>query len=129
LRKKLSSFEKPELSIQSNPRTFGDLLRIAEKLRQAEFKRQAKERRKKHIAEMQELAKRETQTWQDVETTLKSGYTASNYDYATTLLDKLQQLAEFQGTESTFDVRLRALVEEYKGRSALIGRWKKKGWV
>jgi hypothetical protein len=78
---------------------------------------------------MQELAKREAQTWQDVETTLKSGYTASNYDYATTLLDKLQQLAEFQGTESNFDVRLRAFVEEYKGRSALIGRWKKKGWV
>ena len=115
--------------MQSNPRTFGDLLRTAEKFRQAEFNRQAEERRKKHVAEMQELAKRETQTWQDVETTLKSDYTASNYDYATTLLDNLQQLAEFQGTESNFDVRLRAFVEEFKGRSALIGRWKKKGWV
>jgi hypothetical protein len=129
LRKKLSSFEKPKPSIQNNPRTFGDLLRTAEKIRQAEFNRQAEERRNKHIAEMQELAKREAQTWKDVENTLKGGYTASNYDYATTLLDKLQQLAEFQGTQSNFDVRLRALVEEYKGCSALIGRWKKKGWV
>lgn len=129
LRKKLSSFEKPKPSMQSNPRTFGELLEAAERLRRAEAKRQADEKRKKHIAEMQELAKREVQTWQDVENTLKSGYTASNYDYATTLLDKLQQLAEFQGTQSNFEVRLRALVGEYKGRSALIGRWKQKGWV
>lgn len=129
LRNKLSSFEKPKPSMQSNPRTFGELLEAAERLHRAEAKRQADEKRKKHIAEMQELAKREVQTWQDVENTLKSGYSASNYDYATTLLDKLQQLAEFQGTQSNFDVRLRALVEEYKGRSALIGRWKKKGWV
>jgi hypothetical protein len=129
LRKKLSSFEKPKPSIQSNPRTFGELLEAAEKLQQVESKRQAEERRKKHIAEMQELAKREAQTWQDVENTLESGYTASNYDYATTLLDKLQQLAEFQGTQTSFNVRLQALVEKYKGRSALIGRWKKKGWV
>lgn len=129
LRKKLSSFEKPKPSIQSNPRTFGELLEAAERLRRAEAKRQASEKRKKHIAEMQELAKREVQTWQDVENTLKSGYTASNYDYATALLDKLQQLAEFQGTQGNFDIRLRALVEAYKGRSALIGRWKKKGWV
>ncbi len=88
--------------MQSNLRTFGELLEAAEILRRAESKRQAEEKRKKHVAEMQELAKREAQTWQDVENTLKSGYTASNYDYATTLLDKLQQLAEFQGTAEQF---------------------------
>ena len=126
LRKKLSSFEKPKPSIQSNPRTFGELLQAAEKLQQAESKRQAEEGRKKHIAEMQELAKREAQIWQDVEKTLESRYTARNYDYATTLLGRLHQLAEFQGTQTGFNVRLRALVEKYKGRSALIGRWKKR---
>jgi hypothetical protein len=129
LRKKLSSFEKPKPSIQSNPRTFGELLRTAEKLRQDEFNRQAEERRKKHVAEMQELAKHEAKSWQDVENLIQSGYAASNYDEATALLVKLQQLAEFQGTQSDFDIRLRALVEGYKGRGALIGRWKKKGWI
>jgi uncharacterized membrane-anchored protein YjiN (DUF445 family) len=129
LRNKLSSFEKPKPNIQSNSRTFGDLLRTAEKLRQDEFNRQAEERRKKHVAEMQELAKHEAKSWQDVENLIQSGYAASNYDEATALLVKLQQLAEFQGTQSNFEVRLRALVEDYKGRSALIGRWKKKGWV
>jgi len=129
LRKKLSSFEKPKPSIQSNPRTFGELLEAAERLRRAEAKRQASEERKKHVAEMQELAKREAKSWQDVRNLIQSGYAASKYDEATALLVKLQQLAEFQGTESNFEVRLRALMVEYKGRSALIGRWKKKGWV
>jgi flagellar biosynthesis chaperone FliJ len=87
------------------------------------------EKRKQHIAEMQELAKRETQTWQEVENTLESGYTASNYDHATDLLNKLQQLADFQGTQANFDTRLGKLMEKYKARTALMGRWKRKGWA
>jgi len=129
LRNKLSLFEKPKPNIQSNSRTFGDLLRTAEKLRQDELNRRAEERRKKHVAEMQELAKREAKSCQDVENLIQSGYAASNYDEATSLLVKFQQLAEFQGTQSNFDIWLQALEDEYKGRSALIGRWKKKGWV
>lgn len=124
------SFEKPQATLQTNPRTCGELLTTAEKLRKTESKHQAEEKRKKHIAEMQELAKREAQTWQDVEKTLENGYTARSYDDATALLDKLHQLAEFQqGTQSNFNVRLNSLAEKYKARSALIGRWKKKGWV
>lgn len=129
LRKRLLSFEKSAAALQTGARSYGQLLKIAEKLRKAEFKRQLAERRQKHTAEMQELAKRETQTWLEVEKTLASGYTAHNYDYATTLLDKLRQLAQFQGTLSGFNIRLRALVEKYKARGALIDRWKKKGWV
>jgi hypothetical protein len=129
LRKKLLSFEKPQTTPQTNPRTFGELLKIAEKLRKSEAKRQAEEKRKKHIAEMQELAKREAQTWQDVEKALESGYTASNYEHATNLLDKLQQLADFQGTQNNFDAGVKLLVEKYKARTALMGRWKRKGWA
>ncbi len=100
-----------------------------ENLRKAAAKRQAEEKRKKHIAEMQELAKRQAQTWQDVEQTLASGYTASNYDHATSLLDQIPQLADFQGTQNNFDARVKLLAEKYKARTALIGRWKRKGWV
>ncbi len=116
-------------SPQTGSRTYGELLETAEKLSKAEFERQEAQRRQKHIAEMQELAKREAQTWQEVETTLASGYTPIKYDYATTLLSKLQQLAEFQGTQSGFNVRLRPLVKKYKGRGALMDRWKQKGWI
>jgi hypothetical protein len=129
LRQKLLSFEKPVSRVETNPRTFGGMLETAEKLRQAEARRQAEEKRKKHIAEMQELAKRETQTWQEVENLLQSGYTARIYDDATALLNKLQQLSEFQGTQANFKIRMRDLSERYKKRTALIERWKKKGWI
>jgi hypothetical protein len=129
LRKKLFSFEKSTPRVETNPRTFGELLKNSEKLREAESRRQAAENRKKHIAEMQELAKREAQTWQEIENLVQSGYTASNYEYATTLLSKLQQLSEFQETQANFMTRVRELGERYKKRTALIDRLKKKGWI
>lgn len=78
---------------------------------------------------MPELAKRESQTWQNVGNLIQRGYAAGNYDEATALLVKLHQLAEFQGAQASFDVRLEALVEKYKSRSALLARWKKWGLV
>jgi hypothetical protein len=129
LRKRLLSFEKPRSNPQTNPRTFGALLKTAEKLRQVGARRQAEEKRKKHVAEMQELAKREAKTWQDLENLIQGGYAASNYDEATSLLVKLELLAEFQGTTNSYETQVRSLAEKYKGRGALIARWKKKGWV
>ncbi len=129
LRKKLLSFEKSLPRVETNPRTFSELLKTAEKLQEAESRRQAEEKHKKHIAEMQELAKREAQTWQEIENLLHSGYTARNYDDATALLSKLQQLSEFQGTQANFTLRVRELGERYKKRTALIERLKKKGWI
>jgi hypothetical protein len=129
LRKKLLSFEQSKPDARTEPRTFGELLDTTEKIRQAETRRQAEERQRKHIAEMQELAKKEAQSWQEVELLIQSGYTAQYYDSATALLSKLHQLAEFQGMQASFDARLGALVKKYKSRSALMGRWKKMGWV
>jgi len=129
LRKRLLSFEKSLPKAETNARTFGELLDTAEKLRQAEARRRAEEKRKKHIAEMQVLAKREAQTWQEVENLLQGGYTTRNYDDATALLSKLQQLSEFQATQTNFETRVRELGEHYKKRTALIERWKKKGWI
>jgi hypothetical protein len=129
LRKKLLAFEKPKSETKNKLRTFGELLKTAKHLRQAESKRQSEAKRKKHIDEMQKLSQREAEIWQDVENVLESGYTARNYDDATALLDKLQQLAEFQGTQAGFSLRLQILVKKYKARSALMSRWKKNGWI
>ena len=104
------------------------MLKTAGDLEAAESRRQAEEGRKKHIAEMRNLAKRETQTWQEVETLLQ-GYTAKAYDEATALLDKLQQLAEFQETQIPFRQQIHSLAERFKGRTSLIARLKAKGWV
>lgn len=129
LRKKLLLFGKSTPSVGPNPRTFGELLDTAEKLRQAEFRHQAEEKRKKHIAEMQELEEHEAQTWQEIENLLQTGSAARNYEYATNLLSKLQQLSEFQGTHAKFMIRVRDLSDRYKKRPALIERLKKKGWI
>lgn len=129
LRKKLLSFEKPTPTVATQQRTVGELFKTAEELRQAESRRQAEEKRKKHIVEMQELAKREAQTWQEIENLVQIGSAARNYDTATTLLSKLQQLSEFQGTQANFMTRVRELGERYKKRTALIERLKRKGWT
>jgi hypothetical protein len=129
LRKKLLSFEQSLPRVETTPRTFGELLETAEKLREAESRRRAEEEHKRHIAEMQGLANREAQTWQEIENLVQTGYTARNYDDATALLSKLQQLSEFQGTQANFMTRVRDLSERYKKRTALIERLKKKGWV
>ena len=129
LRKKLLSCEKPTPAANSNPRTFGELLKTAEKLRQSESRRQAEQKHKEHITEMQELAKREDQIWQEIENLVQIGSAARNYDEATALLSKLQQLSEFQGTQANFTIRVRELSERYKKRTALTERLKKKGWI
>ncbi len=77
LRKRLLSLEKPKAAPRPNPCTFGELLKTADNLRKAAAKRQAEEKRKKHIVEMEKLAKREAQTWQEVEQTIASGYSAA----------------------------------------------------
>ena len=110
-------------------RTVGELLHAAREERQAAHRRQAEEARKKYHAEMKELAKREPQTWQEVERIIESGKSASVYAQATQLLDKLKQLSEFQDTRDLFQARLRRLAEKYAGRHSLIRRWREKGWI
>jgi ribulose bisphosphate carboxylase small subunit len=106
------------------------LLQRAEQLEKAEKKRQAEATRQKHIAEMKALAARETQVWQQVETLLDTGRKiASVYDEATALLEKLEQLADFQDTRDVFHARLHRLAQKYASRPSLIDRWEKRGWV
>ena len=130
LRKRLGTFlpqERPQLT---RPRTIEQLLKRAGQLEIAEAKRQAEASRRKHIAEMKALAAREAQTWQQVDAILENGRKiASVYDEATSLLEKLQQLSEFQDTRDVFRARLRQFAQKYASRPSLIGRWKKRGWV
>ena len=128
LRKKLLTFKKIEPTAPNQPRTFGELLKTAGDLEAAEKRRLVEERRKMHVAEMHNLAKRETQTWQEIETLLR-GRTTKAYNEATALLVKLQQLAEFRETQVLFRQQIHSLAERFKSRTSLIARWKAKGWV
>jgi hypothetical protein len=131
LRKRLAAFlPQPEQPQAVLPRTIRQLLRRTDQLKKAEKQRQAEAARQKHIAEMKALAAREDQTWRKVEDLLDNGRkNASVYDEATGLLEKLQQLSEFQDTRDIFQQRLRRLAEKYSARPALMGRWDTKGWI
>jgi hypothetical protein len=131
LRKRLAAFlPQPERPQVAQTRTIQQLLKRAEQFEKAERKRQAETARQKHFAEMKALAAREEQTWKKVDDLLDNGRKiASVYDEATGLLEKLNQLAEFQDTRDIFEQRLRRLAEKYSARSALMGRWHTKGWM
>ena len=129
LQRQLQPYLEKSATPAPAPRTVGELLNAAKGVRQVAHRRQAEETRKKHIAEMKELAKREPQTWQEVERIIGSGKSASVYDQATKLLDKLKQLSEFQDSRDHFHARLHRLAEKYAGRHSLIRRWREKGWV
>jgi hypothetical protein len=130
LRKRLGAFLPRESPKPTERRTIQQLIRRAEELEKAEEKRQAEATRKKQVAEMKALATREAQVWQHVENLLDTGRKiASVYDEATALLEKLDQLAEFQHTRDVFRTRLHQLAQKYASRPSLIDRWRKRGWV
>ncbi len=137
LRKRLAAFLPPVERPQAvEPRTIQQLIQGSIQLKQAEKERQVEAARQKHIAEMKALATREEQTWKKVDDLLNNGRKiAAVYDEATELLDKLQQLSEFQDTADTsirrdiFQQRLRMLAVKYSARPSLIRRWENKGWI
>ncbi|MBN1428397.1 MAG: hypothetical protein JXB07_08430 [Anaerolineae bacterium] len=130
LRKRLTaSLPQERISQQAKRRTFGDIAGRVEQIKKAEAEHKAEVARKKHIAEMEKLATRETQVWQQVEDLLESGKIASIYDQATELLVKLNQLADFQGTPHIFQSRIAKMAEKYSSRSSLMRRWRDKKWL
>jgi hypothetical protein len=113
-----------------NPRPIHELEERAIYLEKEEKERQAEEARQRHIAEMEALAQHEEQAWAEVDELIANGRKiASVYDKTTAKLKKLAQLAEFKQTYPAFQSRIQALAEKYASRNALIGRWRREGWV
>jgi hypothetical protein len=130
LRKRLSTREPQPGHPMAGVRTFQQLIQRAQELEAAEAKRQAESARQKHIAEMKALSARRDTTWRQVDTLLKNGRKiASVYDEATSLLGKLEQLAEFEHTQDAFHMRMHGLALKYASRPSLIQRWERHGWV
>ena len=71
----------------------------AELLREQAAQCQREEAEKRRIKELTQLAKREAQAWQEVETLIQRSQ-AKAYDEAVKQLLKLRELAEFQNTQS-----------------------------
>lgn len=130
LRKRLGAGSSQGLAPAAKLRTISELSRRARRLERAEQERRAEEARKEHLAEMNSLAAREMELWQEIDLLLEEGRRiASTYDGATGVLEKLEQLSDFQHRRPEFCARMRQLAEKYASRPALIQRWKKRGWV
>lgn len=130
LRKRLSLLLPQKHHEAARRRTIQQLIQRAAELEKAEKKRLEEAALQKHTAEMKALAAREMQVWSQIETLLETGRkSATVYDEATVLLEKLKQLAEFQDTPDSFQARLHQLAQKYVSRPSLLDRWKKRSWI
>jgi hypothetical protein len=95
---------------------------LGERKRQEEAAR-AEARR---IADLETLARREAQAWQEVESLIEKSQAAS-YQQAVQLLTRLRDLAAHQGQNTAFRERLDRLQERYSRRQAFIKRLRDAG--
>ena len=116
--RQVAPMPEPELQPQ---RTVGQLRRKAEERRERERRRRAEEAEARRLQELETLAKREAQTWEEVDTLIQQTQ-AKAYVEAVRLLLKLRELARYQGQEETFQQRLNHMCEQYYRRSALLRR-------
>jgi hypothetical protein len=125
-RQRLGEFmQRPQVDAGAR-RTVGQLLAAAEALgarRRRETAAQAEARR---IADLQALAGREDQAWQQVESLVEKG-TGKSYDEAVQLLRKLRDLAAYQGQPAAFQERMDGISQRYSRRQALVKRLQRAG--
>jgi hypothetical protein len=107
-------------------RTAGQLLAEVRERRERERRRRAEEAEARRIRELEALAKREAETWAEVEALIEQ-MQAKAYDEAVRLLVKLRDLAKYRGEEAVFQQRLNRIHERYSRRSALLSRLRKAG--
>ncbi|MDE3090086.1 MAG: hypothetical protein KGJ80_11950 [Chloroflexota bacterium] len=107
-------------------RTVKQLLASAEQERDEEKRRHAQEAEEKRIQELEALARREGEAWQQVETLLQKS-NAKTYDQAVQLLSRLREVAARQKQEGIFQKRLNGIHERYKTRHSLIEKLRAAG--
>ncbi len=117
----------PQSKVELLPRrTVGQLLQETQNRREREKKRRVEEAESKRIQELEALAKREAETWFQVESLIEK-MQSKPYDEAVALLVKLHDLARYRGEEATFQARINTIHQRYSRRSGLIRRLRDAG--
>jgi hypothetical protein len=104
-------------------RPFSELEAMADAARIKREQKEQKAARKKRIQELEALAPREAQLWQQVVELIELKQ-AKPYDEATAILKDLRDLAEHQGRSPEFIQRFEQLKSDYQNRPALITRFR-----
>jgi hypothetical protein len=102
-------------------RTGGELLAAATALQERKRREQASKAEARRIAELEALARREKEVWQEVDALIQESKSKS-YDRAVPLLLKLKDLAAYQRREMAFQDRLDRLWKLYRRRHGLLRR-------
>jgi len=113
---------QPQTSAQSPStmrRTVKHLLAEAEREREEEKRQRALEAERKRIQELDALARREDEAWQEVERLVQKP-SAKTYDQAVQLLSQLREVASRQKQDDIFKQRLNGIYERYKTRHSLL---------
>jgi len=118
LKMRLLSLVARESAPQVVRLSIGELMKRAEEVEIARQRRQAARSRRKHKVEMEALAGREAETWQEVGALLEMKQ-PKHYETAIQLLAKLKELSEFRDLQADYRQRLNGLCEQYRSRTAL----------
>jgi hypothetical protein len=110
---------------RSNPghRRLSELQEMTKTIRKKRHQQEQNAARKKRIQELEALAPKEAQTWEQVVKLIELKQ-AKPYDEATALLKDLRDLAEHQGRLPEFIQRFEQLKSDYQNRPALIARFR-----
>lgn len=109
---------------QSARRSARTLLDAAKAQASKAAQRQQEKAHKARIAALEQLATREPQAWDSVQTELHK-QTASGYTAAVQQLVDLSNLAEQRGTSHMFEAQLATLIDQFGRSRALMNRLKK----
>ena len=121
LKRRLLAFVPPLPSAPEERIAFDELMKRSEALEAEHKGRLKQEARKKHEAEMKELAACEADVWRQVVARVDTKQT-KGYEEAVLLLKKLAQLAEFNGSKAEFRRRVAELCEQYSRLSGFQSR-------
>ncbi len=110
----------------STRRTVKQLLTDAERAREEEQRRQTQEAEEKRIQELDALARREGEAWQEVER-LAQKSSAKTYEQAVQLLSQLREVAARQKQTDIFQERLNGIYARYKMRHSLLEKLRAAG--
>lgn len=127
LNRRLQELSGSPRSVQAAPkRTVGQLFQAAQQVRTQTHRKQAAEAEAKRVQELEALARRGDQPWQEVETLIQKSQSKA-YDEAVQLLVKLRELAIYQGQEAIFQQRLSWIYGQYRSRTSLLRRLRQVG--
>ena len=107
-------------------RSVGELLSEVTRLQEEERRKRAEAAERKRLRDLEALAEREAEVWQEVEALIQQG-TGSAYDKAVQLLLRLRALAVHRGEQIAFERQMSQVCEQYSRRSALLRRLRNAG--